>query len=181
MAATSGIQRLWYLLVWQLAIIAPIIEAQGSSPITWVWNHFNWYDNLKKFADIVKYSKTLGMGLQLLLTSELTCPQTLGDALSNSSYLPIYASNNSIFAGSQIPDTSISHFYLTNGWHTPGSSYDSNAYTNIMLVEAVGNCWSVNQIEQIVVLPCDLSSNQTFYVSYLFTIKKKFEVKNCTR
>jgi hypothetical protein len=121
------------------------------------------------------------MGLQFFLTSELTCPQTLGDALSNSSYLPIYASSNSIFAGAQIPDTSISHFYLTNGWHTPSSSYDSNAYTNIMLVEAVGNCWSVNQTEQIVVASCDLSSNQTFYVSYLFAIKRNSKVKNCTR
>jgi hypothetical protein len=124
------------------------------------------------------------MGLQFLLTSELTCPQTLGDALSNSSYWTIYASNNAIFAGSQIPDTSISQFYLTNGWHIFGNSYDSNAYTNIMLAEAIGTCWSVDQADQIIVSSCDspsnnTSSNQTFYVSCLISIfiyhEKKFK------
>ncbi|KAN0083464.1 hypothetical protein V8E54_002552 [Elaphomyces granulatus] len=154
MASSNRLRRrLWYYsLVWQLAfMIAPITQAQGGSPITW----------------------TLGMPLQFFITAEETCLQTLNETLSNNTYQTIYySSNGSLSSGFQIPAMAISYFYLTNGWHTVGTSFDSNAYTSIMLSEGVGNCWSVDPSDTtLIVSSCKSSSAQTFYVDALSPFK----------
>jgi hypothetical protein len=107
------------------------------------------------------------MPLQFFITAEETCLQTLNETLSNNTYQTIYySSNGSLSSGFQIPAMAISYFYLTNGWHTVGTSFDSNAYTSIMLSEGVGNCWSVDPSDTtLIVSSCKSSSAQTFYVS----------------
>src|SRR5438105_4644291 len=109
------------------------------------------------------------MPVQILLTEEETCPQTLNDALLNNSYQTIYSSSNSLSAGFQIPAAAVSHFYLTNGWHVLGTQFDVNASTSIMLAEAAGICWSVDPSNTTpIVSSCNSSSAQTFYVSCSF-------------
>jgi hypothetical protein len=112
------------------------------------------------------------MPVQILLTEEQTCPQTLNDTLSNSTlnmYQTIYSSSDSLSADFQIPAAAVSHFYLTNGWHVLGTQFDSGTSTSIMLAEAVGICWSVDPSDTTLILSsCNSSSAQTFYVSCSF-------------
>lgn len=116
-----------------------------------------------------EYSKARGMALQIFVTLQATCPQILNEASANSSYQAIYIdSSNNVDAGTQIPAAAVSHFYLVNGWHTVGTSLDSNAYTSIMLTGAMGNCWTLDQSgTAFIVSPCNLGSSQVFYVSYI--------------
>ena len=101
------------------------------------------------------------MPLQFFITAEETCLQTLNETLSNNTYQTIYySSNGSLSTGFQIPATAISHFYLTNGWHTLGTSLDSNAYTSIMLSEGVGNCWSVDPSDTTLIVSSCKSSKR---------------------
>lgn len=114
----------------------------------------------------------------MFITKELSCLNNYAAAHADSSYLLVYASSTTVTAGAPGPADGISTFYITNGFHKFGTSYDSNAYTFIRVADPLatgGGCWNRVSDSTFTVQECDSSWNQTLYVSKFFQNSLPFE------